>query len=939
VSTTPDRVARVAVVDPTVETGPGGQPLRRVRDQTLGHGAMVGRYMVLRMLGRGGVGTVYAAHDPKLDRQVALKLLHSSRGDGPERLVREAQALARLTDPHVVAVYDAGEIDGQVFIAMQLVDGADLASAVQRRKPSTAQVLDWFVQAGRGLAAAHAAGLVHRDFKPSNVLIDRKGHVAVTDFGLVRSVAAVDRGLTGMGDILGTPAFMSPEQHDLQPATQASDQFSFCVALWETLFDQHPFVAGDRGSMSPFEIGYRIFDGTLIPPPRGARVPRRVIDALTRGLSRDPAKRWPGMTELVGELVAEPGGRAWGSIAAGMAAAAIGGVAVWIAVGREDDAATCRVSAERRTATAWSPAVGGQIRARFAASTKSFAEAAAAQTTHRLDRYAARWRQIAADACLAERAAEGAVTELVVRRRTCLDTRLDALRGVADLLATTDSATFVEHAHEIADGLPDLADCADAGALAAGPTAPPADKAAEVAELEHRLALAAARGLGGDPGARDELAALATRADRVAWPPLQIRAHLEYGLRRIGTLEPGEEPLVRAAELATAHRLDRDAARAWAGAVIGAALARKADVVAVLAPTARAAAQRTGDRRLEVDAEIAHGRALTRLGSYQEASELCKAAFAAAQTLDQPASITAARDCLLESLAPLGAIAEITPMLEQMIADVTRTSGADHPRIADYLSVRSQLWLRQGKLAEARADADRSAEIRGKAYPPEHVKNAEALELRAQLAMTSGQVAEAKQLYTEALARGAAIDPPPLRLLGAVHTMLGFLAVQVDNDLPRALRHFEEAAPLIEKRAGAESLELGILLSNYGQYKAMQDVDAGLAILGEARAILDKLRDKRALSVATAMAEIEVNARRWSSARIHAEEMVAHADADADPFTLAMAKWMLAQALVRTGGDRKRAHQLASEARAVYAQAGPTQAKELAKIDGWLARN
>jgi hypothetical protein len=939
VSTTPDRVARVALVDPTLETDPSGQPLRRVRDDTLGHGAMVGRYMVLRMLGRGGVGTVYAAHDPKLDRQVALKLLHSTRGDGPERLVREAQALARLTDPHVVAVYDAGELDGQVFIAMQLVDGEDLASAVQRRTPSTAQALGWFVQAGRGLAAAHGAGLVHRDFKPSNVLIDRKGHVAVTDFGLVRSVTAVDRGLTGMGDILGTPAFMSPEQHDLQPATEASDQFSFCVALWETLFDHHPFVVGDRGSMSPFEIGYRIFDGNLIAPPRGHRVPRRVVDALTRGLSRDPAKRWPAMTDLVAELVAEPSGRAWGSIAAGMAAAAIGGVAVWVAVGREDDAAACRTTAERRIATAWSPAIGGQIKTRFQASTKSFADAAATQVTKRLDRYAARWRQIAADACLAERAASGAVTELVVRRRTCLDTRLDALRGLADLLATTDNPLFVENAQEMTDGLPDLGDCADSDALLAGPTAPPADKAAEVGELEHQLALATARGHGGDPRARAELEALATRADRVGWPPLQIHAQLAYGLRRIGELEPGEEPLLKAAELATAHRLDRDAARAWAGAIIAAALARKRDVVGVLAPTARAAAQRTGDRQLEIDAEIAHGRALIRLGSYQEASALCKTAYAGAQTLEQPASITDARDCLLESLAPLGAIAEITPMLEQMIADTTQSKGADHPKIADYLAVRVQLWLRQGKVAEARADAEKSGEIRGKAYPPEHLKNAEALELRASVALTEGKVGEAKQLYTEALARGAAIDPPPLRILGAVHTMLGYLAVQVDSDLPRALRHFEEAIPLIKKRAGAESLELGILLSNYGQYKAMQDVDAGLAILGEARAILDKLHDKRAISVATAMAEIEVNNKRWSSARIHAEEMVGHADADTDPFTLAMAKWMLAQALVKTGGDGKRAKQLATEARAVYAQAGPTQAKELAKIDAWLARH
>src|SRR5258708_3339778 len=230
--------------------------------------------MVMKSLGRGGMGIVYAAHDTKLDRQVALKILHSSHaaGEGADHVVREAQALARLSDPHVVQVFDAGELDGQVYLAMQLVDGEDLATAI-RRKPSVAQMLAWFVAAGHGLASAHAAGLVHRDFKPSNVLIDRSGQVAVTDFGLARSTAPDTSGNTGLGVIMGTPAYMSPEQHGLLPATPASDQFSFCVAVWEALFGTHPFIAGDRGAMSPFAIGFAIYDGQIFPPPKGTRAP------------------------------------------------------------------------------------------------------------------------------------------------------------------------------------------------------------------------------------------------------------------------------------------------------------------------------------------------------------------------------------------------------------------------------------------------------------------------------------------------------------------------------------------------------------------------------------------------------------------------------------------------------------------------------------------
>jgi len=188
-------------------------------------GDSFGRYRILSMIGRGGMGTVYAAHDSKLDRKIALKVLHDEHlSDGARQLVQEAQALARLADPHVVTVYDAGDVDGRVYLAMQLVDGITLGEAIEGA-PSVAQILRWFVAAGRGLEAAHAVGLVHRDFKPSNVLIDRAGRVAVTDFGLAHDVVAQDRSLAG------TPAYMSPEQHAAQVITPASVRARIDVAV------------------------------------------------------------------------------------------------------------------------------------------------------------------------------------------------------------------------------------------------------------------------------------------------------------------------------------------------------------------------------------------------------------------------------------------------------------------------------------------------------------------------------------------------------------------------------------------------------------------------------------------------------------------------------------------------------------------------------------
>ncbi|HEU4728538.1 MAG TPA: serine/threonine-protein kinase, partial [Kofleriaceae bacterium] len=286
-------------------------------------GVRVSRYVTTGVLGRGGMGIVYSAHDPVLRRQVALKLVHSAHPASAGRLIREAQALARLSNPHVVAVYDAGEYEeDQVFIAMQHVDGQDLATVLAQRRPSRAQILEWFIAAGRGLSAAHAAGLVHRDFKPANVLLDRSGNVAVTDFGLAREVLPNGQARqTNQAALAGTPAYMSPEQLGLMPATQASDQFSFCLALWEALFQQHPFVAGPLHALSPVEIGCAILESPVIQPPKLGDVPRRVLDALLRGLERKPAARWPSMPALLAAIAPTPRLRRWPIIAAGLAGA------------------------------------------------------------------------------------------------------------------------------------------------------------------------------------------------------------------------------------------------------------------------------------------------------------------------------------------------------------------------------------------------------------------------------------------------------------------------------------------------------------------------------------------------------------------------------------------------------------------------------------------
>jgi serine/threonine protein kinase len=261
----------------------------------------VGRYVVRHPIGEGGMGVVYAAHDPDLGREVALKLLHPTVA--AERLIREAQALARLSHPNVVTVYEVGEDRGRVFLAMERVRGITLRAWLAEPRPWRA-IVAAFLEAGRGLEAAHQAGLVHRDFKPANVLRGDDGRVRVVDFGLALPLAtgagagaAAPLRCTQTGARLGTPAYMAPEQHRGDQATARSDQYAFAVALWEALHGEHPF-----GGESWDELADRAGAGRLRPPRR--RLPAPLQRGLERALRADAAERFPTITDLLALLEA-----------------------------------------------------------------------------------------------------------------------------------------------------------------------------------------------------------------------------------------------------------------------------------------------------------------------------------------------------------------------------------------------------------------------------------------------------------------------------------------------------------------------------------------------------------------------------------------------------------------------------------------------------------
>jgi eukaryotic-like serine/threonine-protein kinase len=280
-------------------------------------GDRVGRYLVLSALGAGGMGVVFAAWDPQLGRKIALKLLRSSVAssskDARTRLRREAQAIAQLSHPNVVSIYDVGTTDdGALYIAMEFVEGDTLTSWLKSYPRTWREIVDVFRQAARGLLAAHSVGLLHRDFKPDNVLVGGDGRVRVTDFGLARSVlvpdevaqakpvmSALDVALTATGTVLGTPRYMPPEQLTGPDLDARSDQFSFCVALYEALYGRHPLPGGT--SLAMLDHGERV-----VAPPDGTKVPAAIGRAVLRGLERDRARRFPSMGALIDALEVRP---------------------------------------------------------------------------------------------------------------------------------------------------------------------------------------------------------------------------------------------------------------------------------------------------------------------------------------------------------------------------------------------------------------------------------------------------------------------------------------------------------------------------------------------------------------------------------------------------------------------------------------------------------
>ncbi len=495
----------------------------------------IGRFVVLRQLGAGAMGTVFAAYDEDLERKVAVKVLSSpTKGSSRERLLREAKSMARLRHPNIVQVYEVGEHNDELYIAMEFVDGESLGSWQSEKERPWKVLVDAYVQAGRGLAAAHAVGVVHRDFKPDNVMVgvDSVGapEVRVLDFGLARSnptqqpsaetdprrtdelVSTVDVSLTRTGKTVGTPAYMAPEQIRGLPAGAAADQFALCVGLWEALHGEHPFAADTIDGL--FE---RVTSGRR-EGPRNPTVPRRVTAALERGLDPDPEARWPSVEVLVEALSTTL--KPWSSrralfvIIAGVTA--IAGAA---AFGMDAADERC-AGAEGQLVGIWDEARTLELERSMFATELPYAEATWKRTRSALQAYASDWKSMYTEACEATSVRGEQSADVMALRMRCLHRAKVGLQAATHVLAEAD-VDVVERASEIVTGLEPLHRCADLDALADDVPPPPADQAALVAEIEAQVMRSRAEASAGHyPLAQEIITQASQRAEQLTYVPL-----------------------------------------------------------------------------------------------------------------------------------------------------------------------------------------------------------------------------------------------------------------------------------------------------------------------------------------------------------------------------------------------------------------------------------
>jgi tetratricopeptide (TPR) repeat protein/predicted Ser/Thr protein kinase len=927
------------------------QPIRPLERAT-----SFGRYVVLDCLGQGGMGVVYSAYDPDLDRKVALKLVRPDTAMGPDahqRLQREAQAMARLEHGNVVRVYDIGFSEGRLFVAMELLDGASLREWLHERRPLR-EVLSVFAAAGAALAAAHAAGLVHGDFKPDNVLLTRRGRVAVTDFGLAarleRRPPASPLGSLEHADTLpgidagswsrvvgGTPAYMAPELWHGAHVSAASDQFAFCVAVYEALFGARPFEGATMSALAA-----QIARGERNVSPREKEVPARLRAAVLRGLATNPEARFASVEALLDELGRwsrrRRQRRVMAASAGALALVAVAGSLSW-----RHARAVCR-GAETIASGAFTPADEAAIERSLRASGAPSPDATWRGVRERLHGYLARWASTRTAACEATRVRREQSEELLDLRLQCLDNKLLDARALVDVLAHADREVAGRAVQAVAS-LPSFDDCADARELRGMPQPAPGTEPTVAAVSR---ALASTRGLKSAGRYTDALGVVngaLAEARRIHYAPAEAdalteRAELERTL---------EDP----------HAAKRDSI-----AALGAAQVAHADVTAAEAAEQLAESSGFDEQR------------------FVEAAEWIRFAEALLER------VPSERRMRLTVLGTKGELlsyqrrdAEALAVGQEAVALAERTRTPDDFELGVVYRPMVQMLINLRRLAEAQTYAERLREVNVRAFGPEHLVMSQVWEMLGHVAMLEERFDDALELHRKSLAVAEATGSGAERVAGRLNvatalTELGqldgaaeavrkamadleqtfgpghplsmgawsnlALIAQRRHRFAEALDHDRRAEELVRRMLGDEHPDV-----------AEVTVDEGRVLLDAGRAAEASRAFDRALQIYDKRLGAE-HAQRIPALVGRGLAQLALGDAAAalpsleraaalidqypgGPSADAEAQFALARALAQTGGDQARARRLATRARELYQTSGARGAAERSRVERWLA--
>ncbi|MEO6771599.1 MAG: tetratricopeptide repeat protein [Kofleriaceae bacterium] len=913
----------------------------------LARGACVGRYVILDQLGLGGMGVVYRAYDPDLDRRVALKLVRAVSADATARLVREAQALAKVSDPNIVQIFDVGVFGETVFIAMELVEGRTLSRWTRETKPAWRPLLAHLIEAGRGLAAAHAAGLVHRDFKPQNVIVGEDGRVRVLDFGVARlaierhgddleldasssgklaaftsdpdsgAATALERprararararthddpvahGLPrfAVSRMTGTPIYMAPEQRRPGMLDARADQFSFAVTCWEMLHGARPFQGEDEKAYLAASA-----QGKFRPPPATNATPVWVRRVLQRAMAPQADDRFPGMAELLAALAADPARRRQriATVAVGVLLAA--GATVAVAT-RTRGPAPCE-DAARHLAGVWDSGVADRLARAFHATGASFADVTIAKVRAALDHRAGAWIAMHDEACRATRVSGEQSAALLDLRMSCLDRRRRELHALVDQLVTSTEPTRVATAVEAVDRLPPIDTCANRDALTA--VVPlPNDLAQQTLITALRTELADTRALlatGQWRQAERRAVVLDQRARALGWAPLVAEVALVRGRieRQVGDPGAAETAMKQAVAAAASAHDDATSTEAWSDLawVVGYEQGRSAEGLA-FATAAETVAVRTDAARF-VLAGIAQTRALiwSAQGDQDAALREAKRALVLSDRdgVDDPTQATDLLGTIAMIETARGDYARAESGFREVLARRRAELGEGHPKVADTLDNLGVVRDHQGAFDEARRD------------------------------------------YEQALAMRVAALGAGARDVGTSHNNLGGLLMEMGDDRGAA-NHLTAALRIYEHVLGPDHVDLAIPLSNLGELATRRGDYVG-AIRSCKRALaLDAQSgpdDPQQAFDLVCLGEADLGLRDRAAARTMVERALELRErGGGDAGELARTRFDLAKAL----GDGVRARKLAIEARDAFARAGPQWRARHAEAVAWLARD